>query len=62
MKKGQSVLEYVIVLTAIIAAAILVTAAITKNKDSSAVGQLMNASADRITTFSAKIANITGQE
>lgn len=58
MKKGQSVLEYVIILMAVVAGVIAITALMTGNKSSSAVGKLMNTSAGRIESFSGKIANI----
>ena len=57
-KRGQSTLEYVIVLTAIIAAVIVGITYFTKTGDagkSSGLGQLMDKSTDRITDATGKL-------
>jgi uncharacterized protein (UPF0333 family) len=58
-RKGQSTLEYVLVLTAIVA--IIATVAYTtvgKTDGTAGLGKLMQKSADRITTESGKIGSI----
>lgn len=58
-RKGQSTLEYVIVLTAIVAAVLLATTQFLGKKESGAgVGKLMYQSGERIKTESGKIAAI----
>lgn len=59
-KKGQSVLEYVIVLTAIVAGIVFAINGLGLwNHDSTqGLGKLMNRSATRMTTETAKIANM----
>lgn len=57
--KGQSILEYVVILTAIIAAIVAFQSTITGSTDgSSGLGQMMSNSADTITSNSSQIATI----
>lgn len=58
-KKGQSILEYVIVLTAIVAVIIAGAALFAKPNDKTGgVGKLMDAAAQKITDSTAKIATV----
>jgi hypothetical protein len=57
--KGQSILEYVIVLTAIVAAVVVGAAMFGKKDQSSGMGQLMNSAASKISTSTGMIANVS---
>jgi len=57
-KKGQSILEYVIVLIAIVAAVGVGAAALTKNNKVVGIGKLMNETSNVITNSTKKIGDI----
>ncbi|MDP3732185.1 MAG: hypothetical protein Q8R31_04050 [Candidatus Omnitrophota bacterium] len=60
-RKGQSILEYVIVLTAIVAVIIAGAALFARPGDAGkgqGVGKLMDSAASKITTSTAKIATV----
>ncbi|MFH1191185.1 MAG: hypothetical protein V1670_03205 [Candidatus Omnitrophota bacterium] len=61
-KSGQSILEYVIVLIAIVAAVSVGAYVFAKKGDTSkGLGKLMNDSAEVLTRSTSKIGNITNQ-
>ena len=53
--KGQSMLEYVIILTAIVTAIIAAVTVLGKQNDTAGLGKLMHQTGERIKTESAKI-------
>ncbi|MDD4938682.1 MAG: hypothetical protein PHE18_01560 [Candidatus Omnitrophica bacterium] len=56
--KGQSILEYVIVLTAIVAVIVIGAAKFASKDKGSGVGKLMDSAGSKITTSTGKIAEI----
>jgi len=59
LRKGQSTLEYVIVLTAIIAAVIVGVTLLGGKSTDSGVGKLMDKSTERITDATSKLPGVT---
>lgn len=57
-RRGQSTLEYIIVLTAIVAGVIAAVTTFGKKDSSGGLGMLMNKTANKITTESERISNI----
>ncbi len=57
-KRGQSILEYVIILTAIIAAIILAVTTLGQKDNTGGLGKLMDQAGKRIQTETNNIANI----
>lgn len=57
-KKAQSILEYVIVLTAIVTAVVAAVSFLGRKDTSNGLGKLMYNSSQRITTESAKVRDI----
>ena len=57
-KRGQSTLEYVIILTVIVTAIVAFVASNFKKDNSGGLGKLMNQSADKIKTASTRVGSI----